>query len=59
MSDAMTRIEFKCDLLEALQEQGMARKEKHGVFPGDRVDRVLYELDRMGWAITRKDRRDE
>ncbi|GAD09199.1 hypothetical protein GFGA_1c1220 [Gluconobacter frateurii NBRC 103465] len=54
MSEAMTRVEFKCDLLEALQEQGMARKEKLGVSPGDRVDRVLYNLDRMGWAIVRK-----
>ncbi|GLP90288.1 hypothetical protein GCM10007868_13630 [Gluconobacter frateurii] len=50
----MTRVEFKCDLLEALQEQGMARKEKLGVPPGDRVDRVLYDLDRMGWTIVRK-----
>lgn len=54
MSDVMMRTEFKCDLLEALQEQGMARKEKQGVSPGDRVDRVIYELDRMGWAIVRK-----
>ena len=46
-------------MLEDLQQQGMARKEKCGVSPGERVDRVLYELNRMGWVIIRKGERDE
>lgn len=59
MSDVIRNAEIKCDVLEALQQQGMARKEKHGVSPGERVDRVLYELNRMGWTIVHKGARDE
>ncbi|MBF0888089.1 hypothetical protein [Gluconobacter cadivus] len=41
-------------MLHALQENGMATKQKRRSSPMERAESVIAELERMGWAVVRK-----
>lgn len=53
--NTVLKAERSSDMLLALQENGMATKLKRRSSPLERADRVIAELERMGWDIVRKE----
>jgi len=52
--NAVFLAERSSDMLHALQENGMATKQKRRSSPMERAESVIAELERMGWAVVRK-----
>lgn len=53
--NTVLKAERSSDMLLALQENGMATKLKRRSSPLERADRVIAELERMGWEIVRRE----